>query len=42
MQEPERSTQLARVADFLHAQPETADGEFVLPMLTVVLRALRA
>jgi SAM-dependent methyltransferase len=39
--EPERSTKLARVADFLHAQPETARGEFVLPMLTVVLRALR-
>jgi SAM-dependent methyltransferase len=41
MEEPERTTLLARVGDFLHARPETSSGEFVLPMLTVVLRALR-
>jgi len=41
MGEPERTALLARVSDFLHAQPETSSGKFVLPMLTVVLRALR-
>jgi len=41
MEEPERTALLARVSDFLHAQPESSSGEFVLPMLTVVLRALR-
>ena len=41
MEEPERTTLLARVRDFLQAQPETSHGHFVLPMATVVLRALR-
>jgi SAM-dependent methyltransferase len=41
MDEPERNRLLARVRDFLHNQPETSAGEFVLPMVTVVLRALR-
>lgn len=34
----EREARLARVRDFLAATPETADGEFDLPMLTGVLR----
>jgi SAM-dependent methyltransferase len=42
MAEPERTRLLARIREFLHARPETADGEFVLPMVTVVVRALRA
>ena len=41
MAEPERSRLLAQVRDLLHARPETAAGEFVLPMVTVVLRARR-
>jgi len=39
MDEAERVALLARVGDFLRSQPETAHGEFVLPMVTVVLRA---
>ena len=39
--EPDRSRLLAQVRDLLHARPETAAGEFVLPMVTVVLRARR-
>jgi hypothetical protein len=31
----------ADISDFLHTRPETASGEFVLPMVTVTLRALR-
>ena len=38
---PDRTRLLAQVRDFLHAQPETAAGEFVLPMVTAVLRATR-
>jgi SAM-dependent methyltransferase len=41
MEEPDRARLLAQVQDFLHAQPETAAGEFVLPMVTAVLRATR-
>jgi SAM-dependent methyltransferase len=41
MDEAERNRLLAQVRDFLHDQPETSAGEFVLPMVTVVLRALR-
>jgi len=41
MDEPERSRLLARIGDFLYARPETSTGEFVLPMVTVVLRARR-
>jgi SAM-dependent methyltransferase len=37
----DRARLLAQVGDFLHAQPETAAGEFVLPMVTAVLRARR-
>ena len=39
--EPDRARLLAQVRDFLYAQPETAIGEFVLPMVTAVLRATR-
>jgi len=35
----ERVALLARVGDFLRNQPETAHGEFTLPMVTVGLRA---
>ena len=38
---PERARLLAQVRDFLQARPETATGEFVLPMVTAVLRATR-
>ena len=41
MDEAERVALLARVDDFLRRQPETARGEFTLPMVTVVLRARR-
>jgi SAM-dependent methyltransferase len=41
MDESERAGLLAQVRDFLHERPETSDGEFTLPMVTVALRALR-
>ena len=41
MDEAERVALLAGVDDFLRRQPETARGEFTLPMVTVVLRARR-
>ncbi len=41
MEEPERTRLLAQVRDFLQARPETSHGEFVLPIVTVALRALR-
>jgi SAM-dependent methyltransferase len=41
MAEPERAGLLAQVRDFLQTRPETSSGEFVLPMVTVVLRAQR-
>ena len=41
MEEADRARLLERVRDFLHTRPETASGEFVLPMVTVTLRALR-
>jgi SAM-dependent methyltransferase len=41
MEEPDRARLLAGVRDFLHARPETSTGEFVLPMVTAVLRATR-
>jgi SAM-dependent methyltransferase len=37
----ERAALLNQVGEFLHGCPETSDGEFVLPMATVVLRARR-
>jgi SAM-dependent methyltransferase len=41
MEEAERARLLARIGDFLRSQPETAHGEFTLPMVTVGLRARR-
>ena len=41
MTEPERVRLLSQVRDFLYARPETGTGEFVLPMVTAVLRARR-
>jgi SAM-dependent methyltransferase len=41
MEPAERDSLLADVREFLRARPETASGEFVLPMVTVVLRARR-
>ena len=41
MDEAERAALLARTSDFLRSQPETAHGEFTLPMVTVVLRVRR-
>jgi SAM-dependent methyltransferase len=40
MPEPERRARLDRIRAFLADEPETADGEFTLPMLTGVLRVL--
>ena len=39
--DPDRSRLLAQVRELLQAQPETAAGEFVLPMVTVALRTVR-
>ncbi|MFJ1793327.1 hypothetical protein [Kitasatospora griseola] len=41
MPEVERPSQPARARACLASRPETADGEFVLPMRTGVLRARR-
>jgi len=41
MPEQEREATLGRIRAFLASRPETADGEFVLPMLTAVLRVRR-
>ncbi|UUS34535.1 MULTISPECIES: hypothetical protein [Streptomyces] len=41
MPEREREATIGRGRAFLASRPETADGEFTLPMLTAVLRARR-
>ncbi|MFD0788032.1 SAM-dependent methyltransferase, partial [Micromonospora azadirachtae] len=41
MPEPERAVTLRRIRAFLQSRPETAAGEFDLPMLTCVLRVRR-
>jgi SAM-dependent methyltransferase len=41
MEPPEREAVLEQVRDFLAATPETASGEFSLPMLTLALRSVR-
>jgi SAM-dependent methyltransferase len=41
LDEPDRARLLAQARDYLHTRPETAAGEFVLPMVTAVLRATR-
>ncbi|MFC5926640.1 class I SAM-dependent methyltransferase [Micromonospora vulcania] len=41
MPEQEREATLGRIRAFLASRPETADGDFTLPMLTCVLRVRR-
>ncbi|MEU8899642.1 class I SAM-dependent methyltransferase [Nocardia sp. NPDC048505] len=41
MPEPQRQETLGRIGDLLASRPETAIGEFAIPMLTGVLRARR-
>jgi hypothetical protein len=41
MPERDRTERLGRIRAYLADRPETARGEFVLPMLTCVLRARR-
>jgi hypothetical protein len=41
MSDRDRDATLRRIRAFLAATPETADGPFVLPMLTGVLRTRR-
>lgn len=41
MPQPDQEATLARIRTFLASRPETAQGEFSLPMLTCVLRARR-
>jgi SAM-dependent methyltransferase len=41
MDEAERSTLLARIRDFLASRPETSQGEFTLPIVTMTLRMVR-
>ncbi len=41
MPEPEREEALGRIRGYLGSRPETAHGEFTLPMLTCVLRLCR-
>jgi SAM-dependent methyltransferase len=41
MPEREREASSGRIRDFLASRPETADGEFTLPLLTGVLRVHR-
>jgi hypothetical protein len=41
MPEQERQATLGRIRAYLASRPETANGEFTLPMLTCVLRVRR-
>ncbi len=41
MPEQEQDATLGRIRDFLASRPETARGDFTLPMLTGVLRVGR-
>ncbi len=41
MDEPSRTEVLGRVGEFLHTRAETASGEFILPLVTVVMRIRR-
>jgi SAM-dependent methyltransferase len=41
MDEAERAGLFAQIRDFLQSRLETSAGEFVVPMVTVVLRAVR-
>jgi SAM-dependent methyltransferase len=41
MPAPDRERLLAQVSDYLRGLPETSDGEFTLPLVTLVMRATR-
>jgi SAM-dependent methyltransferase len=41
MEEPEREAVLTDVREFLATTPQTASGEFALPLITLVVRAVR-
>ena len=41
MDDDERARLLTRISEYLHGRPETAAGEFTLPMVTCVLRTRR-
>jgi SAM-dependent methyltransferase len=41
MPDPEREAAVGRIRDYLASRPETATGEFILPMMTGVLRVAR-
>ena len=41
MSAEERNATLARIRAYLASRPETAHGEFALPMMTAVLRVTR-
>jgi len=41
MDEDERGALLTRIRDFLGSRPETAQGEFALPLVTIALRMVR-
>jgi len=41
MPDEERSIRLSSIRSFLSARPETASGEFTLPMVTAVVRSVR-
>jgi SAM-dependent methyltransferase len=41
MDDVERAQMLARIREYLHGRPETAVGEFTLPMVSCVLRSRR-
>jgi len=41
MPDEERSIRLSSIRSFLSARPETANGEFLLPMVTAVVRSVR-
>ena len=41
MHDGQRSAMLSDVRSYLESRPETASGEFVLPMVTAVVRVVR-
>jgi hypothetical protein len=41
MDQAERDQLLAKVRDYLASQPETAAGEFTIPLVTAVVRVIR-
>ena len=41
MEPAARDRLLAKIRGYLASRPETADGEFELPMVTSVIRAVR-